>query len=421
MKQNVKIFDYENQTKLIVERDVNSNYIAFAIHVSVGAGDEQENEFGVAHFLEHLFFKSTSDMSTQEIATYLESLGARINALTNDIKTVYHFQCLHENFEKCLEMYSKMFLNGLFKEEEINKERSVILEELSRAMDSPIHVAYMNAYKSLMNGNRFGHDVLGTPEIIKNITKEEILNFRSKHYSPSNVSFSIYGNIEYNVAKSLFEKYFHSFTQSNAKSLEIKQPIKIIPNKKFVLEQQDRNQAQIYILFKSIKADDPLRYSVHLFQDILGGGMSSRLFVELREKRGLVYSTWSECYSCPEFGIIGIYAGTSPQQVKETLFNIKKVLKELATFGVTEEELTKAKNNLKSAKVYSLDSKMQIAKLNVIKYAIFGDIPSLEEEFREIDNVKIEDVNNAAKQLFEEEKFVVSVVGKGIKKEDLVF
>ena len=423
MKENIKIFNFKNKTKLIVEKDDNSKYIAFAIHVGVGAGNENENEFGAAHFLEHLFFKSTKDMSTQQIATYLESLGAKINALTNDVKTVYHFQCLNENFEKCLEMYSKMFLFGVFKKNEIEKEKSVILEELKRALDSPIHVAYMNSFKHLMNKNRFGHDVLGTEETIKNMNKELLLNFRKKHYIPQNVIFSLYGNLDFIEAKKMFEKYFKSFLliDNSLECSNTNEQIIIKPSKNLIIEEQDRNQAQIYILFKSIKADHPLRYSVHLFQDILGGGMSSRLFVQLRERMGLVYSTWAECYSCKEFGIMGIYIGKSPKNVKVALNNVKKILKKLATDGITKDELVKAKNNLKSAKVYSLDSKMQIAKLNAIKYNIFNYIPSLEEEFKKIDEVTIEDVNSAAKMLYNEKNFVVSIVGKGINKETIKF
>ena len=116
---NIEIKRYENGTKLICQEIESANYVAFAIHVSVGAGDERERELGLAHFLEHLFFKSTKEMSTQQLATSLESLGARINAQTNDVKTVYHFHCLKENFERCVEIYSQMFEGGLFDEEEI--------------------------------------------------------------------------------------------------------------------------------------------------------------------------------------------------------------------------------------------------------------------------------------------------------------
>ena len=419
MKENVKVKQYENGAKLIVEEVESANYVAFALHISVGAGDEKENELGFAHFLEHLFFKSTKQLSTQEIATNLESLGARINAQTNDVKTVYHFHCLKENFEKCLEIYSQMFLDGVFNQEEIDKEKNVVIEEIKRAKDSPLHVAYMNAFKNLMDKTRFGHDVLGTPEIISSVSKKDILAFKKRTYIPSRIIFSVCGNINFNESKNLIEKHFKKvFEFSSKKRLNTKGCL-IKPKENYVLEVQDRNQAQIYVLFKSIKANDSSRFSVHLLQDILGGGLSSRLFVELREKRGLVYSTWAECYSCLEFGILGIYAGTSPSQVGQALKKIREVLKEVAKNGVTEQELLKAKNNLKSSKVYAQDSKIQVAKLNAAKYAIFQNILSLEEEFKLIDSVTVEEVNKVAKKLYNEKKFVVSVVGKDVCLDDL--
>ena len=417
--KNIDIKKYDNGAKLICQEIEGASYVAFAIHVSVGAGDECESELGLAHFLEHLFFKSTKEMSTQELATSLESLGARINAQTNDVKTVYHFHCLKENFERCVEIYSQMFSQGLFNDEEIAKEKSVVLEEIKRAKDSPLHVAYMNAFRELMGGTRFGHDVLGLPEVISNVIREEILSFKERNYTPNRIIFSVCGNISFNETKEVVEKYFKNTLNEKFEKRPSALPVVIKPKKNYILETQDRNQAQIYILFKSIAANDPSRFSVHLFQDILGGGLSSRLFTELREKRGLVYSTWAECYSCLEFGILGIYAGTSPNNVGLALENIKAVLKELSENGVTEQELIKAKNNLKSSKVYAQDSKMQIAKLNAAKFAIFGEIPSLDWEFEMIEKVTIEDVNKVAKQLYSEKDFVVSVVGKDIEEREL--
>ena len=277
----------------------------------------------------------------------------------------------------------------------------------------------MNAFRELMGGTRFGHDVLGLPEVISNVTREEILSFKERNYTPNRIIFSVCGNISFNETKEVVEKHFKNTLNKKFEERPNEPQVVIKTKKNYVLEVQDRNQAQIYILFKSTAANDPLRFSVHLFQDILGGGLSSRLFTELREKRGLVYSTWAECYSCLEFGILGIYAGTSPNNVGLAIENIKAVLKELAMCGVTEQELIKAKNNLKSSKVYAQDSKIQIAKLNAAKFAIFGEIPSLKQEFEMIESVTLEDVNKVAKQLYFEKDFVVSVVGKGIEEAEL--
>ena len=419
MKENIKIFEYENKSKIIVENDKSANYVAFAINVNVGAGDEKEEQFGLAHFLEHLFFKSTKNSSTEELVVKLENLGAIINAQTNDTKTVYHFQCLRENFEKCAEIFSDMFFHGLFLEEEIDRERKVVLEEILRAKDSPHQVAFINGFKALFNGTRFDHEVLGTEKVIENISREEILKFRKEKYAPNKIIFSVCGNIGANEAKDVVEKNFGEVLFCKETCEEEAKPIVVSPKETHILEEQDRNQAQVYVMFNSIKATDENREAFHLFQNILGGGMSSRLFVELREKYGLAYSTWAELYSCKDFGMFGIYIGTHPTKVKFALENIKRILKDLATNGATEEELVKAKNKIKSSKVFALDSKISTAKINAVKYSIYGDIPSLEEEFKRIDCVSLEDVNQVAKQIFNEKKHVVSVVGKNILKSDI--
>ena len=419
MKENIEVFEYKNESKIIVENDQNANYVAFAINVAVGAGDETENQFGLAHFLEHLFFKSTKNLTTQQLVVKLENLGAIINAQTSDTRTVYHFQCLKENFEKCVKIFSDMFQNGLFLKEEIDRERQVVLEEILRSKDSPHQVAFINGFEALLEGTRFGHEVLGTENVIKNVTREEIIKFKEDLYTPNKIIFSICGNIAFEEGKEIVEKHFKEILFKTDFVERENSPISVSPKKKYILEEQDRNQAQVYVMFNSIKATDENRIAVQLFQNILGGGMSSRLFTELREKYGLAYSTWAEFYSCKEFGIFGIYIGTHPSKVKFALENIKRILTDLAKNGATEEELVKAKNKVKSSKVFAQDSKISTAKLNATKFAVYGTISSLEEEFKEIDEITLQDVNNIAKTLFEEEKFVVSVVGKGIEKKDV--
>ena len=217
MKENVRVYEYKNRSKIIVEMNENVGYATFLINVKIGGKDENEKQFGLAHFLEHLFFKSTNDMTTYEIAEYLESLGAVINADTSERETNYHFMSLKENFEKCVEIYSKMFFEGKFDNDEIDKERKVILEEMKRFYDNIQQQTYMKAYKGLTEGTPYSHDVIGTEDIITNVRRNDILEFKKK-YTPDKITFSIAGNIDFEEAKGIVEKYFGKLLNQECES-----------------------------------------------------------------------------------------------------------------------------------------------------------------------------------------------------------
>ncbi len=419
MEKNINLFKYENGSKIIVEQDLNAKYVAFIIRVAVGAGDEKSEEYGVAHFLEHLFFKSTKNMSTFDISLNLEKLGAKINASTSHTKTCYKLQCLPENLDKCLEIYSDMLFNGLFLKEEIDKERSVILEEFKMYQDDPMSVAYKNCFTKLMEGNKFDHDILGDMNVIKNISIESILNFKKRTYTPDKFIFSIYGNVNSEQIKKILEKYFHKILNKKYNKIKKILPIKINPQTNLIVENQNKEQTQICILINSVKAKDMSKYSVFLLQEILGGGMSSRLFEILREKLGYVYSTYADFFCSLEFGLFGIYAGVSNKNVKNCIKEIKNIINNLINNGISEDDLLKAKINVKSNMVYSLDKKIHIALLNAEKYYNFNEIITLKDEFKLIDNESIESVNKAIKNLFLKNKYVVSIVGKNIKENEI--
>ncbi len=418
MKKNVKVFDYKSGAKLIVEKNDKADFVAFVINVQVGSIDENEKQFGLAHFLEHLFFKSTKDMSTFEIAEYLESLGAVINADTSESKTNYHFISLKENFEKCVEMFSKMFFEGAFKHEEIEKERDVVLEEYKRTLDNSHRISMINAYKNLVKGTPYEHDVIGTEEVIKNVTREEILEFRKK-YTPDKIIFSIAGNIDYDEAKNIVEKYFSKILDCKFEPEESNEiVIKDVENN-FVFHKKDENQSKIYILFKSESIYSDEVNPLMLLSVICGVGMCSRFFNELREKLGLAYSCGASTFFAKEFGYFQIFIATSNEKVGSALINIKKILNEISENGVYQHELEIAKTKFKADYVYGMNSVSRQAKNNAKKYHYFKNIPSFEEKMEEIESVTLEDVKKCAKKLFNSKNYVVSVCGNLESVEDI--
>lgn len=421
MKKQVQIVKYPSGTTLLVDTQKEADYIAFSMYFDVGAMDESPKEYGLAHFFEHLFFKSTKTKKTEEISAYMANMGTNINASTNMVRTSYIFKCLKENFDASIAMYSEMFNDGLFLPEEVDKERSVVIEEIKRYKDLPESVCHANAMKSLFSDSPFCHDVAGTEDIIKNISIKEILAFKKKYYTPANTTFSVYGNISKSEAKKTIEKHFYKniFPETPIKTVKRKENYKSVTKDNYVLENQDRQQAQVYVFTKT----DPMRkesmYIKNLASIILGGSMSSRMFVNLRQKLGLAYATWADNYHTKYFGTFMIYIATSPNKVKESLTNIKLMLKNLATNGVTQEELDRAKQILKANLTYGKDNKLGIAIQNANKYRLFGEILTMPEILKVIQGITLEQVNQFYKEIYDQKDFVVSVVGKDVTKKDL--
>ena len=419
----VKIKKYENGSTLISQTDKRTKYSSFCLFVDVGAQDEKENEYGVAHFLEHIFFKSTKKMQTSDISKHLESLGAYINAQTGLERTQYVFRCLTENLEPCLKMYAEMFYEGKFDKEEIDKERSVVLEEIKRSQDNSQQTAYLNGQLSLFHNQPFGHKVLGTEEVIKNISIEEIKSFKKRTYKPNNIYFSVYSNENFEKINSLIEKYFKTGPEKlNIKKENTKEKVTLNPKQKYVIQEKNDKQVNLYALIKTSgymekqKVDKTLLYSA-----ILGGGLSSRMFIELREKLGLAYSAGAGLNIFKNCGFLAMYIATSPEKVKTALTGMKLILKDLAEDGISNDELQKVKNKEKSNIIFHQDNKLNIACTNARSFSIFGKIKSLKQRIKRFDKITVEDINKIAKEIYNEDKIVVSAVGKGFSPEDLNF
>lgn len=420
----IKIKKYQNGTSLIVQKDKNTKYTSFCLYLKAGAQDEKESEYGVAHFLEHLFFKSTKKMATSEISKYLEGLGAYINASTSTEATKYYFRCLTENFEKCLKMFSEMYYNGKFDKEEIDKERLVVLEEIKKCQDNSSRMAYLKGLSSLYYGFKFEHSPLGSEDVIKNISIEEIKAFKKRTYTADKTFISIYGNLDLESADKMISKYFKTTSKSTPKEKKDSEiDLEINPKERYIIQEKPDKQVNLFIFIKTNgysreKKRNPAQF---LYSIILGKGLSSKLFIELREKLGLAYSTSSDLSLLKNYGSLNIYIGTSPEKVKLAVSEIKSILKDLSENGITPEELQKAKNKIKSDIIFSQDHKLDLACSNANALACYNKIKTVKQKIKKFEKVSLEEVNKIAKDFFKEQKIVVSAIGKGLSLESLEF
>lgn len=410
----VNLKTYKNGLRLCHEKN-NKNVLAVNILFNVGSWNECESEQGYSHFIEHLLFKSSQKYSTLEIMDKLSYYGADFNAYTSRTVTRYIFKCLKENFESCFEIYSDMIINPKFDAEEIDKERGVVIEEMKKCDDDPVEVLYRTVMDNYYNGLSYAHDELGTEEIISNVTREQLLGYKNKHYTANNCIISVAGNIEFDELDKIIEKYFVSKFDGKCEPYKV-DCTEIQPNisKKYDIVERDDNQVNVCVHVKSVSALSDEKYVSDLYASILGNSQNSRLYKVIREELGLVYSVYAFSDMVPMTGGIFIMLGTRPKNVKKAISEIKRIIVELAENGAKEEELERAKNLKKSNIEFSTETNSDIAESNGSMIHLFEKCQTTAERKQKFDNVTLEMVNEFAKRIASEETFNIVAVGKGV-------
>lgn len=410
---------YENGLRLILEKN-NKNVIASNILFFVGSQNENESQQGYSHFIEHLVFKSSEKNSTEEIMDKLTLYGADFNAYTSKTVTRFIFKCIAENFEPCFEIYSDMLLHPKFLPEEMDKERNVVIEEMKKYEDDPSEVMFQRAVSNYFDGTSLSHDILGTEEIISNVTRDELLAYKSQFYKAENSIISVAGNIEFEELDRIVTKYFASdFNYKASPKLVDFSPLSINIKEKYNIVARDDSQANVCVVIKSVPYSSKQKYIASLYTSILGNSQNSRLYKTIREELGLVYTIYAYQDTQARVGEIVIAFGTRPKNVQMAIFEIRRIIDELAENGVTEDELLRAKNWKKSCIEFSSETNQDLAEANGSFILFEGKHIGVGARKSKYDKVKVEDVNKFAKKIAKETIFNVVGVGKNLNIEDL--
>lgn len=409
----IKIF--ENGLTLVVCPMEGIYSASVAVMVNVGSAMETKEENGFSHFIEHMLFKGTDKRTAFDISETIENAGGQLNAYTSKDVTCFYTRTSSEHTENCVELLSDMFFFSKFDPEEFERERKVIIEEIIMGEDIPDECCQDLIASALFGDTGLGMTIPGSAEGIGKATREDILDFRARHYTPANVCVSIAGDITYEKALELTEKYFlHNFPEN-------------IGNKKYTIEKQEtfarfykstRTTEQSYICLgcPSPGLGDPVNYTNSVMNNILGGGMSSRLFQSLREKNGLCYSVFSYLSTYMNNGYFEIFVGTSPKNAEISLQLIVDECHRLVSEGATESEVTRGKEQFKGATVLSLENSLTVATMNGGYALRNGILLDFEERKRNINAITVEDVNAAAVKLLDMKNFSLAYVGKGLRK-----
>ncbi len=397
-----------NGIRILTERMPNLRSVTTGFWVGVGSRDEPQELSGISHFIEHLLFKGTETRSARRIAEEFDAMGGELNAFSAKEYTCYYAKVLDENIEKCLEIMVDMILHSVMSPKDVDAERKVILEEIAMHEDSPDDIIHDLFVSALWESHPLGQSVLGNQTAIRTLTSEDIRSFFRRFYYPENIVVAVAGNAEHERIVDLVNGLM-GFDGQRERHIRHCMVPEIRPHT--VVYDRPTEQAHIVLGTQGLSRRHPARFALAVLDNILGGGMSSRLFQKIREERSLAYSIFSYHSMYVETGLVAVYAGTSPQNASAVMELIKEEIELLLERGVTEDELQRAKGHIKGSLVLSLeDSGSRMTRLGKAEVC-GGEILTLDELIRRVDEVTAEDVLRVAKEVFGSRRMVAVLIG----------
>ncbi len=402
MDVEVKILD-SGLTLLHDQMNVDSTSIG--VYIGSGSSQETEDECGIAHMLEHMAFKGTENRSAEKIAREIEDVGGDINAYTSKEVTAYYLKVLKENTNLGVDILSDIIKYSTFPKEEIERERGVIISEIGQSYDAPDDKVFENFTSTAFKNQSIGRPILGTRETVSNFQQGDLKSFLQSNYAPENMVVASSGNINrdwfFTTVEEKFSNINNSFKCASKSSKW---------NSGFCGEDRDLEQSQLVFGIEGLKNTDFDRYSLRALAIILGGGMSSRLFQEIREKRGLCYSIFSFTQMQNFSGVFGFYAGTSPNDLNALLEASLYEWKNIKN-SISNNELTRAKAQMLSGFIMGQESNGARAEYYAKSMINFGKLIETNEVIKKIENISITSIYNVIEKLFESANPVLSVIG----------
>jgi predicted Zn-dependent peptidase len=402
-----------NNIPVLLENVKEVRSLCIGIWVKTGARYEQPDKNGISHFLEHMFFKGTGRRSAEGIAMETDSLGAELNALTSSEYTLFYVKVLDEFIEKAVDLLTDIFLHSTLPETGIEKERNIISEEINMVEDTPSDYVHELFNKQIWGENGLGQSVLGSKETIETFTREDLLNYIGRSYGIGNIVIACSGNFREEELIALLNSSLGGLRRVSEKRGESSSVFRSGLN----VITKDLSEAHICLGIKGMPYSSEDRYSMHLLNTIFGSGYSSRLFQNIREKRGLVYSIYSYHMSYSDTGIWAVYAGTEKKHLNEVIDITVDEMRNLSR-TVTSDELQRAKAQLKGNLILALESTSS-KMTNIAKQEIYyGKYFSPEEVIGMVESVTLEDVKNLAQRLVDDNPLALTVYGP-VKEEDI--
>lgn len=407
MSEEVNKTVLNNGIKVVTRKMPHLHSVSMGVWVNVGARDESPSESGLSHFIEHMIFKGTEKRTAFQIAKEFDSIGGQTNAFTSAENTCYHAKVVDTHLETMADILSDIFLNSIFDEKEIENERAVILQEIAMAEDSPDEYIHILSGNNFWGKNSLGRSVLGNRENIKNFDSDTIKDFFNRFYQPERIIISVAGNLEHEHFLDIAGPAFESIHPKDGF------PERTMPDGHCMINMHYKNLEQVHICLgtQGMSITDPRRYTYSLLNTILGGNMSSRLFQEIREKRGLAYAVYSYISSYVDTGMFGAYAGVIPENARKTTELILNEISKMKEKRVDPAELRCAKEYTKGNLMLASESNDNQMVRMAQNETHYGRYIPLNDIVDKIEAVTEKDILDLAENLFPTNRFSLTLLG----------
>lgn len=406
----------ENGLTIIGEEIPYVKSISLGIWINAGSRIEDEEISGISHFIEHMLFKGTKNRTSKQIASEIDNLGGQINAFTSKECTCYYIKLLDSHIDIGIDILSDMILNSKFNEDDLDKERSVIIEELKMYEDSPEDLAYDLLTENIYKNDPLGMNIIGTEESLKKLNREKLLDYFNKYYVPNNSVIAISGNFNFNEIINKIEEKFKGWKKKSV-NIDIK---KAEFKSCFLTKNKDIEQVNLAMSLEAVPLEnDEEVYALAVINTVFGGSISSRLFQKIREEKGLVYSIYSSQSLYRKCGELGIFASMSNEHLEEVYESIIEEIKIMKKDYLTEQEIKESKEQLKGSYILGLESTSSRMMSIGRSLLLNNKVESTDDILKSIDNVDRETVKKVIDKIFNLNKLGVCIVGRDVEENKL--
>ncbi len=397
----------DNGLRLVVNQMSGLMSVTMGILVHTGASVESDKEDGISHFIEHMMFKGTQKRTAFKISDEMDRIGAQMNAFTGKDLTCYYAKSTTGHAEEAFEILADLFLNSTFPEDELAREKGVIIEEINMNEDTPDDLCLDMLSRAYYGERGYGRNILGPRKNVEGFTRDDIKSYMQKRYCSDNIVISMAGNIDINIAEAMVEKHFAGIQKCCCNKTDVKVELQA----KSLYKTKDIEQVHIGIAFPSVKRYDKLFDATQIMNAILGGSMSSRLFQTVREELGLAYTVYSYISTYCETGTLAVYAGVNAEKYKQSAEAIYSCVNDLRKKNISEEEFLRGKEQLISSQIFAQESTSSQMLLFGKELLYRGRVYNFEDRVNKISSVTLKDVLDAIDVNFDDKFKAVSLVG----------
>ncbi len=407
--QKVVLSELDSGERVVSERVASVRSVALGFWIDVGSRDERDDRAGVSHFIEHLLFKGSRRFDAQQIAETFDAMGAELNAATSRENTVVYARVPDQHVETALEVMTDMVYAPSFAE--LDQERDVVLEEIAMYEDTPQELVHDLISQAVFGAHALGRPVIGTADVISSVSRRALAGYHRTAYAPGNIVVAAAGNIEHDRLVALLQRSERRAGAPSQRGTRVRRPLAQLPEPGLRFQRKDTEQYHVCLGATGISRSDRRRFAASLLDSILGGSASSRLFQEIREKRGMAYAVYSFGAQYSDTGVIGVYVGTREENLAACVEITVEQIGEIAAGRLRKGELERAKENLKGRIVLSLESTSN--RMSRLGKSLVTDteLLTIERVMAEIDAVDSDELAELATVLLPPERLAAAGVG----------